>query len=430
MIDEEKHEATLYDSLNLTRSASLDDVRRAFFGLVRQCPPRTNPERFQEISAAYHILSDPRRRGEYDQQRDNGARVRVLVDQAAVCAEKDPQKAIGLLKSAVAIAPDMPRPRVLLAHVLARIDDFITAERQYRWLVRCYPNDEVFRFRLARVLWLQGRGDDAEGELQAVLRINGGYHDALSLLSRIYADRQQITEQIAILERAILNDGVENYSDFEMLVQLLMVYIHSNNASEIEHTIRRIQAVVPIAQAGASVQALCQRARALMENDALPVAREILRCAARIPLPSESVDIGDEVQVLARQIELTGEARQIDRDTLITGGIKACFQVIYLDRSNAAIRQGRMDAAMAMLQREFETDPRGLIHRTDYVRCEYPAIAADQDAFLTQVRLRAARRLTAETQTSGTSMPKPAEPDERPTEPPRRSFLGRILRAH
>lgn len=51
-----------YVILNLERQASPEDVKRAYFQLVRQFPPEREPEKFQSIRRAYELLRDPERR--------------------------------------------------------------------------------------------------------------------------------------------------------------------------------------------------------------------------------------------------------------------------------------------------------------------------------------------------------------------------------
>lgn len=55
-----------YAVLGLARSASADEIKRAYFALVRANPPERNPDQFKRIRAAYEGLRDPARRLESD----------------------------------------------------------------------------------------------------------------------------------------------------------------------------------------------------------------------------------------------------------------------------------------------------------------------------------------------------------------------------
>ena len=63
----------LYGLLGLPREAPQEDIRRAHRRLVREYHPDANPgddsaeERFKEVQYAYEVLSDPRKRREYDE---------------------------------------------------------------------------------------------------------------------------------------------------------------------------------------------------------------------------------------------------------------------------------------------------------------------------------------------------------------------------
>src|SRR5262249_16987734 len=63
----------LYIILEIARTASENDIKRAFRKLARRCHPDINPgdrsaeERFKRISEAYEVLSDPAKRKFYDE---------------------------------------------------------------------------------------------------------------------------------------------------------------------------------------------------------------------------------------------------------------------------------------------------------------------------------------------------------------------------
>lgn len=51
-----------YAVLGVDRAATFEDVRRAYFRLVRQYPPEAHPEEFKRVRAAYDGLRSPLRR--------------------------------------------------------------------------------------------------------------------------------------------------------------------------------------------------------------------------------------------------------------------------------------------------------------------------------------------------------------------------------
>ncbi len=67
-----------YKTLGVTEKASLNEIKNAYRRLAKRYHPDANPddkaaeERFKEVSAAYEVLSDPKKRQQYDQLRQFG----------------------------------------------------------------------------------------------------------------------------------------------------------------------------------------------------------------------------------------------------------------------------------------------------------------------------------------------------------------------
>lgn len=394
-----------YSILGVAENATADEIKRAYYRLVRQIHPESDPERYHSFQKAGSVLADPRKRREYDQLRDAGRRVEVLSDQAAAAAERDPQKAFSLLKAAVALAPDAPRPRILLAHVLTKLNDYAGAERQYRRLLEERPNDEVLHYRFARCLFVQGRNEDAEHVISAAIRLNPQYHDAHMLLARLYERSGQFAAAIFSLEKAIANDAVEDYADFDALLRLLALHLRMDNGEEAERTARRMIAVLPpqgaedtTNQCERAARRMLLRAKDLAGEEQIKAVRAIAALGSRLPNITPEI-VGAFAQV-SREARLFTEAKHAQEDDLIPDELKKMAEAFYLSRSvSEAERQAARQMVVASLHAAVLNDASKVQSLLEYLRREYPIFCTEQEALVVEISARVQRRIVRPTDT-------------------------------
>jgi curved DNA-binding protein CbpA len=430
VLEQPNSQETLYDVLGIPETASSEEVKRAYYRLIRRTPAHRNPELFQKLNEAGSTLIDARRRAEYDQRRRSGTRIQTLLDQAAVALERDNQKAIALLKGAIAQAPDMTRPRHLLAHVLMKVEEYALAEKQYRWLLRESPRDETLHFKLARCLYLQERLPEAQKSLQNALQLNPCYHDALMLASRIHEDTAEFEAARNTLERAILNDAKENFADFDALLRLYILNLLVDSSLEHEEVVCRLLRVLP--SGGTENQAekihraakkMLSRAREFYRSNNYAVANGILRVAGKLSPVEE--DTASSIRNLTQLTTLTLEAQHTETDALLTPALKKLFQLFYRDRSTDSQRNSQINATIAEIHTEIGKDPKLVGTAIEYVRREYPGIGEEQNALLEDLQQRVHKRLLALEGSIPQIMPgvTAAAPEE-PEEKPRKGLFG------
>ena len=75
MAAKDLYEKDFYKVLGVDKKAAADEIKRKYRGLVKDLHPDTNhgdsakEEKFKAVSEAYEILSDAKKRAEYDEAR-------------------------------------------------------------------------------------------------------------------------------------------------------------------------------------------------------------------------------------------------------------------------------------------------------------------------------------------------------------------------
>lgn len=231
-----------YQLLAVAEDASPEEIRRAYYAMVRRYPPEKEPERFMALREAYEALSDPETRNEYDAIRgiwDLGVRA----DQHFDMEEWD--KAAVLYRQATELAPDLPYFRVRLGLSLYLDKRLVEAAEVFERLTQQHPDEPEQWKMLGLVLFKQARSlaePDTVEQTALLQRARNAYLRAIELapddseahrgLADVHIFRAEWDEARLNLEAALDNPS----QDMPKLVATLMTLLDVALLEEHEST--------------------------------------------------------------------------------------------------------------------------------------------------------------------------------------------------
>ena len=98
-----------YRVLGIDHRATAEEVRQAYFGLVRRYTPEAHPDEFKALRAAYETLRSPLRRAELSLLAFDESVVDVDLDLVAGAAANDNLDLAGILLAVELSASDLGR---------------------------------------------------------------------------------------------------------------------------------------------------------------------------------------------------------------------------------------------------------------------------------------------------------------------------------
>ena len=136
----------LYQLLELQPGASAEDVKKAYFRLVRKYNPEKEPEKFQALRAAYEALKDgppqDEDRSSTDWVRWDTPVVGYLIETADSYADsEDYVHAVSLLEDALKIEPENPLLYLLTARYLMWEEHWQRAAKYAEKAVKLLPDN-------------------------------------------------------------------------------------------------------------------------------------------------------------------------------------------------------------------------------------------------------------------------------------------------
>lgn len=237
---------TYYDVLEIPPQASAEDVRSAYYRMVRRHPPEKDAAGFQRVQTAYEILGNVKARAEYDAALATDEVARELMEKAREFMEKgEPEEAIPLLKRAAARDARSALARDLLTQALFAADEFQEAEQCARKVVEMDPVNANYLVRLGEVLHAQDRESEALTYYRRAVETDPESPLGRIRLAQCFHRLDRSSEAVAVLWQGIEHDGRVDFEDFIYFQTLCRIYVMDENWDELRKVRARIRSVLP-----------------------------------------------------------------------------------------------------------------------------------------------------------------------------------------
>lgn len=114
----------LYKILGTRSNIGQGRIKEKYIEKVKEFPPETHPEEFQEIRRAYEILKDVNKRKQYDMQRKYGEKLeKIMEDAVSFMAEEEFEKAAELMDYVLEMEPDNISVRIRRAELFLDMEN-------------------------------------------------------------------------------------------------------------------------------------------------------------------------------------------------------------------------------------------------------------------------------------------------------------------
>jgi curved DNA-binding protein CbpA len=168
-----KPEKNYYEVLGIEENANPQDIKRAYFGLVRQFPPERFPEEFKELRTAYDTLLDEKRRAEYDKIGTLPEEIKPLFYQAQKADNRGRYaEAMELYHTMLQIHPELPMVQEEYARTLEETGKNGKAIEVWKHLCEQEPANARYAFHLAKAYDNRGWGNKAQAQFRQTLELD------------------------------------------------------------------------------------------------------------------------------------------------------------------------------------------------------------------------------------------------------------------
>lgn len=240
--DMPRESATYYELLGISEQASKMEVKKAYFSMVKKCPPERHPEEFKKYRKAYEVLIDDNERAQYDKLAKVPPKYQQLYNYALTAMEYgDYDDAINQLKSVVEHQPELLILADLLGEIYLRNNNSGNAVKIFERLVRQEPDNGGYQGELARAYHMRGFTKKAVAQYEKALLMDSCSISLWSDLALLYIDARDWGNAARTLEKGIEKYRESGMDDSPLHVQAIFVSINRQALKDISQHLEAIK---------------------------------------------------------------------------------------------------------------------------------------------------------------------------------------------
>lgn len=236
----------LYETLGIEKTATDQEIKKAYNKLLRKYPPEKEAEKYKEIREAYDTLRDKERRKNYDAYFNHGDKIQQLEKEAKELIEKEEySQAEKLLKKILILSPEIIHIRELLGKIFFLEEKYDESIKQFNTLISEYSNNSDYYYERGKAHAEKEDYYKAEKDYLKAYSLDYENLSAINDLVHLYIIQKQTDKAIDFLNKEIYRDNSLDFEDFFSLSKLIECYVFKNDKLGLQKVIEDIKKIAP-----------------------------------------------------------------------------------------------------------------------------------------------------------------------------------------
>ncbi|WP_456279021.1 tetratricopeptide repeat protein [Bacillus sp. AK128] len=230
---------TYYQMLEIETTSTEEEIKKAYFKIIKRYPVDQYPEEFKSIRIAYDTLRNSQSRKEYETNLVHGDLVEQLQNEAMEAYSNDDyKKAQRLFKEILMIVPTLTNTRNYYALSYLFSEEYNQALQQFKIVVQEDSDNETYQLNYGKALEKCGLEEEAIRLYKKMYIMSPDNMDPLFALVDLYLDRKEDNKAVRTLDQAISSqEKTGNFHVFYYLVKRLKVSVTLRNKIELMKSI-------------------------------------------------------------------------------------------------------------------------------------------------------------------------------------------------